>query len=451
MGFPAGTRPGGLGGDFTSRAYVDALIDGVKWKAPVRAATTAAGTLATSFENGDAIDGITLATGDRILIKNQASAIENGIYVVNNSGAPTRATDANGVGELDGAAVLVEEGATLADTAWVQTADNVTPGTHAQTWVQFGAGAASALEDTLFGSGSDGDVTIAAPTTLTRPMFYNNLTVDDVLTVAGNAIHVKGTLTINAAKSIRAIGTAGTTGSAGAGGVGGDPGSSVAGAANGHTISGSADPGGGPGGGSGRGGDAANGAGQAGFDQSVFAIFGGNGGAGGAGGTDGGAGGAGGAAGGTTFLLKNERLANVFRSETQGSVRGGAAGGEGGGGGANATEGGGGGGAAGSGGGCVVIFANTINNAGTINVNGGDGGTGGAAEGVAAGGGGGGGGGGGHVYLVYKTLTALGTVTKAGGALGGAGAGTPGGSFGNPGFPGTLVQVNVSTGVITAS
>lgn len=65
----------------------------VYYKDPVRVATTAAGTLSTSFANGQSVDGVTLATGDRILIKNQTAGSENGIYVVNASGAPTRATD----------------------------------------------------------------------------------------------------------------------------------------------------------------------------------------------------------------------------------------------------------------------------------------------------------------------------------------------------------------------
>lgn len=59
----------------------------------VRAATITPGTLASSFENGDTIDGVVLATGDRLLIKNQSSGIENGIYVVAASGAPIRDVD----------------------------------------------------------------------------------------------------------------------------------------------------------------------------------------------------------------------------------------------------------------------------------------------------------------------------------------------------------------------
>ncbi|TFZ81580.1 hypothetical protein [Candidatus Macondimonas diazotrophica] len=83
----------------------------VDWKESVRAATTAAGTLASDFEDGDTVDGVTLATGDRILVQDQASASENGIYTVNASGAPTRATDFDEDAEVTtGAVCYVEEG-----------------------------------------------------------------------------------------------------------------------------------------------------------------------------------------------------------------------------------------------------------------------------------------------------------------------------------------------------
>lgn len=59
-----------------TKAYVDNLVTGLQWKTAVRVATTVAGTLASSFENGDTVDGVVLATGNRILIKNQAAATE---------------------------------------------------------------------------------------------------------------------------------------------------------------------------------------------------------------------------------------------------------------------------------------------------------------------------------------------------------------------------------------
>lgn len=128
--------------DAATKNYVDSVAQGLDVKASVRAATTTAGTLATSFANGQVIDGVTLVTGDRILIKNQATQSENGIYTVNASGAPTRATDMDAGTEVPGAFTFVEEGTTLADTGWVCTTNApVTIGTTAITFAQFsGAG-----------------------------------------------------------------------------------------------------------------------------------------------------------------------------------------------------------------------------------------------------------------------------------------------------------------------
>jgi hypothetical protein len=117
-------------------SYVDGLVQGLSVKDSVRAATAVAGTLSTGFANGSTVGGVTLATGDRILIKNQSTATENGIYVVNASGAPTRAADANPVSsELEkGSYVLVTDG-TYAATGWVVTAYAA----GATTWTQFSA------------------------------------------------------------------------------------------------------------------------------------------------------------------------------------------------------------------------------------------------------------------------------------------------------------------------
>ena len=115
------------GTDAANKNYVDTAISTVTnlftSKGTVRVATTVAGTLASSFANGQSIDGVTLATGDRILIKNQSSQAENGIYTVNASGAPTRATDMDVWTEVPGAWVSVQEGTTNADTVWLSTAN----------------------------------------------------------------------------------------------------------------------------------------------------------------------------------------------------------------------------------------------------------------------------------------------------------------------------------------
>jgi hypothetical protein len=165
-----------------STAYVDssvsAALNGLSWKQAVRAATTAAVTLATDLENGDSIDGVTLATGNRILVKNQAAPAENGIYVVAASGAPTRATDADSGAELVNASVYVSEGTTLADTQWTCTTNaTITVGVTGLVFAQLTSSGSMALDDLTdvdatgpsdgdvltFDSGS-GDWVAAAPT-----------------------------------------------------------------------------------------------------------------------------------------------------------------------------------------------------------------------------------------------------------------------------------------------
>ncbi len=159
------------GTDAATKAYVDASSNGLDLKASVRVATTAAGTLATGFENTDVIDGVTLATGDRILIKDQAAGAENGIYTVNASGTPTRATDADSNTEVTaGMFTFVEEGTTNSDSGWVLTNNGaITLGTTALTFTQFsGAGQITAGDgltktgNTLNIVGTTNRITVAA-------------------------------------------------------------------------------------------------------------------------------------------------------------------------------------------------------------------------------------------------------------------------------------------------
>jgi hypothetical protein len=148
-------------GDAANKGYVDDKVAGLSWKDEVRVATTAAGTLASSFENGDSVDGVTLSTGDRILIKDQAAGAENGIYTVNASGAPTRATDADTAAEIQGAAVYVVSGTTNAGTRWVNSnTGTITLGTTALTFAQFGGGASYTAGDGLTLTANDFDVNV---------------------------------------------------------------------------------------------------------------------------------------------------------------------------------------------------------------------------------------------------------------------------------------------------
>lgn len=259
----------------------------------------------------------------------------------------------------------------------------------------------------IFGDGSDGDVTLGSNTTLTRDMFYNTLdTAGYNLNADGYRIFVKGTLTNTG--TIHNNGNNGT--------VGASPGSSVPGGVN--TNPGSL--------GLGRWGGNGNRDTTGQDGNSVAPQLGGDGGNGGNGATTNGGN------GGTVTAPVADR--GGFRSlpfaiilkdiSTTVTKIGGGAGGAGGGGDGTNTGGGGGGGA-----GVLVIAAKAIvNTSGTISCNGGSGGDGAVGDNC----GGGGGGGGGVLVLIYGTLTANSEVASggAGGTLSGTGTNGAAGSAG---------------------
>jgi len=157
--------------DAATKAYVDAARAGLDVKQSVRAATTANVDLSSALENGDVIDGVTLATGDRVLVKNQSTASQNGIYVVQASGAAMRATDFDADAEVTpGAFVFVEEGTANADTGWVLTTNGtITVGSTSLAFAQFsGAGNITAGDgltkdgNTINAVGTAGRISVAA-------------------------------------------------------------------------------------------------------------------------------------------------------------------------------------------------------------------------------------------------------------------------------------------------
>ena len=160
--------------DAATKYYVDTLAQGIDVRASVRAATTANGTLASAFQNGSTVDGVTLATGNRILLKAQTTGADNGVYTVNASGAPTRATDmpSGTTGTTGGCYVFVEEGTVNADTGWVLTNNgSVNVGTTAQTWTQFsGVGTFSGTTNRIRNSGKSLASTFSASAMITSPL-----------------------------------------------------------------------------------------------------------------------------------------------------------------------------------------------------------------------------------------------------------------------------------------
>ena len=143
--------------DAASKSYVDNVSQGLDVKDSVKVATTANGTLASAFANGQTVDGITLATNDRIMLKDQSTQTENGIYVVNASGAPTRADDFATGATVAGAFAFVEQGSTNADSGFVVSSNKGSDvvGTNNIVFTQFsGTGSGVSAGDGLDKSGS---------------------------------------------------------------------------------------------------------------------------------------------------------------------------------------------------------------------------------------------------------------------------------------------------------
>ena len=125
--------------DAANKAYVDAARSGLDVKESVHVATTGPVNLATDLNTGDVIDGHTLSTGDRVLVKDQVTASENGIYVVAVSGTAVRSTDADDNGEVTGGMfTFVTDGTTNGDTGWVlTTSGTITVGVTSLYFAQF--------------------------------------------------------------------------------------------------------------------------------------------------------------------------------------------------------------------------------------------------------------------------------------------------------------------------
>lgn len=129
-----------VGTDAVNLQTLRNYVAGLSWKQEVRAATTTAGTLATDYASGSTIDGVVLATDDRILIKDQAAPAENGIYTVPATGAPVRADDSDTTVELNNATVFVDDGAVNGGLLYTQTTKDPAVGTDPIVFARFAAG-----------------------------------------------------------------------------------------------------------------------------------------------------------------------------------------------------------------------------------------------------------------------------------------------------------------------
>lgn len=132
-------------GDAATKAYVDSLVEGLAWKDSCRVATQSNINLSSP---GATIDGISMVSQDRVLVRSQTTASQNGIYVWNGSAvAMTRSLDANTFAELEQAVTTIEEG-TSAGTSYRQDQVNGTIDSSTVTWQTFGISAPSASTTT---------------------------------------------------------------------------------------------------------------------------------------------------------------------------------------------------------------------------------------------------------------------------------------------------------------
>lgn len=157
---------------FVSTA-VDAARQGLTVKQSCRAATTANITLSGL----QTIDGVVLAANDRVLVKNQSTASQNGIYLAA-SGAWTRATDFDAASDLtDGAFTFIEEGTANADSGWVLTTDGaIVVGTTALAFAQFSGAGQLVAGDGLTKTGNTISVATGG---ITSAMIANNSIVNE--------------------------------------------------------------------------------------------------------------------------------------------------------------------------------------------------------------------------------------------------------------------------------
>jgi hypothetical protein len=175
--------------DAATKAYVDAARQGLDVKDSVKAASTAS----VSLTGAQTIDTISLVAGDRVLLKNQTTGSENGIWVVSAS-AWSRATDAdNGTKLTSGAFVFVEQGS-QADSGWVMTTDGaITVGTTSLAWAQFSGAGQVVAGGGMTKTGSTLDVVTAS----SARIVINPDSIDLATVTASNTTPSQGLTTVN--------------------------------------------------------------------------------------------------------------------------------------------------------------------------------------------------------------------------------------------------------------
>ena len=188
--------------------YVDDAVAGLRTRIIAEAATTANIDLTADLQNGDTIDGVTLVTGDRILVKDQSTASQNGLYTVVSSGTASRDTQFNTIDELSGQMIVVNQGTANDNKIFLCTTNNtaslgsdsityniITP-SNVGTVTSVGVADAGASEFTVGSSPvtSSGNITLAVNSIAnTKITGLGTSSTLDVGTSANNVVQLDGT------------------------------------------------------------------------------------------------------------------------------------------------------------------------------------------------------------------------------------------------------------------
>ena len=187
--------------DSSTKGYVDAVKQGLDIKDSVRVASTANISIATELINASVIDGVTVSTGDRVLLKNQSAPAENGIYVVVASGAASRSLDADVSADVtSGMYVFVSQGTANAGTGFVLiTADPIVLGTTPISFTAFSGAGQVIAGNGLSESGNTLSIDTAVTADLSTAQTFTNKSISggQITSAVANAT-LAATVTTNA-------------------------------------------------------------------------------------------------------------------------------------------------------------------------------------------------------------------------------------------------------------
>jgi hypothetical protein len=194
--------------DASTKSYVDQAVAGLRTRIIAEAATTANIDLTADLENGDSLDGVTLVTGDRVLVKDQTDDTANGLYIVVASGTASRDPQFDTIAELSGQMIVVNQGSTNDNKIFLCTTDTdailgstsitytvITP-SNVGTVTSVGVADSGASEFTVGSSPvtSSGNITLAVNSIAnTKITGLGTSSTLDVGTSANNVVQLDGT------------------------------------------------------------------------------------------------------------------------------------------------------------------------------------------------------------------------------------------------------------------